>query len=97
MATYWAKYHQNNPEATVEDRNKYKKSHSVLHRVIKPAKGQYRNKVESYYTGSTPVACGRGYSPRITKEDPPCPTILLYQTNSMHVMHSSTITMSCRV
>jgi hypothetical protein len=32
-----------NPEATVKDRNKYKKSRYDLHRVIEQAKGQYRN------------------------------------------------------
>jgi hypothetical protein len=41
-----------NPEAMAEDRNKYMKSHYDRCRVIKHAKGQYRNKVESYYTGS---------------------------------------------
>ena len=40
-----------NPEATAEDRNKNKKVRYDLRRVIKWAKGQYRNKVESYYTG----------------------------------------------
>ena len=41
-----------NPDATAEDRNKYKKARYDLHRVIKRAKGQYRNKVKSYSTGS---------------------------------------------
>ena len=41
-----------NPKATAEDRNTYKKSQYELSTVIKQAKGQYRNKVESYYTGS---------------------------------------------
>ena len=41
-----------NPEAKAEDRNKYKKSCYDFRRVIKRAKVQYRNKLESYYTGS---------------------------------------------
>ena len=41
-----------NPDATAKDRNKYNKSCYDLRRVIKRAKGQYRDKVESYYTGS---------------------------------------------
>ena len=36
-----------NPEVTAEDKNK--KSHYDLRTVIKRAKGQYRNKKESYY------------------------------------------------
>jgi hypothetical protein len=39
-------------EAMAEDRNKYKKSHYDLCRVMNQPKGTYRNKVESYYTGS---------------------------------------------
>jgi hypothetical protein len=30
----------------------FKKSHYVFRRIIKQAKRQYRNKIESYYTGS---------------------------------------------
>ena len=41
-----------NLETTAVDRNRYKKSRFDLRRVIKLANGQYRNKVESYYTGS---------------------------------------------
>jgi hypothetical protein len=41
-----------NPEATAEDRIKVKRSHNDLSRVIKRAREQYRNRVESYYTDS---------------------------------------------
>jgi hypothetical protein len=51
----WATAHRaiaENPEATAEDKNKYKKSCIDLRKVIKREKGQYRNNMESYYTGT---------------------------------------------
>ena len=46
----------------------------------------------------TPAACGRCYSPlRITKEDPTviCPTMPLYQTNSLHFTSDKNNTELC--
>jgi hypothetical protein len=60
----------------------YKKSCYALRRTIKQANCQYRTKIESYYTGSTLVGCGRACKLlRTTKGNPTasCPVTRAYQ------------------
>ena len=60
----------------------YKKSCYALRRTIKQANRQYRTKIESYYTGSTLVGCGRACKLlRTTKGNPTasCPVTRAYQ------------------
>ena len=80
-----------NSEATAEDRNKYKMTSAESSNEQKDNIGIRWNHTTQ---APTPAACGRGYSPlRITKKGP----AVIFQTNSMHFMHPSTITTPYRV
>ena len=85
------------PEATTEDRNKYTKSRYDLCRVIKGVKGQYWDKVESYYTGSVARHMCQGLQSTMDYKGRPSSMMPLYQMNSMHLLHASTITTLHRV
>ena len=80
-----------NPGATAEDRNKRSRYDHCI--VIKHAKGQYRNKVESYYTGYDARYMWQGLQSIMDYKGRPSHDLPNDdQTNSMHFMHASIIT-----